>query len=237
MLTLLRCCPFLTYSPPLYTKTRETRSLTHPDNESQQRVNDFWSCILGNLSGDWVKTFIYAVKAAFKPKRESDTLPAAFWKWASTERQQCLALHKCKSAWRLVTDIHKWQIGCLHKQNRKQHTPCLILKMSVNRASTIDVHVSEVIDQRLCRCNPYWNYWLSWRSKPPCTTSLLSPKNECQRSINDIGSCNSGNWRVAWSFLYISTVLAAFIDQLQSDTLPAWSWKWASIECQQLFVM
>jgi len=91
MLTLVYCCPFLTYWPPLYSETRETHSLTHPENESQWRVNDFWSSILGNLSGDWIQTFINVVKAAFKPKRECDTLPAAFWKWASTERQQCLA--------------------------------------------------------------------------------------------------------------------------------------------------
>jgi hypothetical protein len=50
---------------------------------------------LGNLSGNWIQTFINVVMAAFKWKRESDTLHAAFWKWVSIERQKCVAMHHC----------------------------------------------------------------------------------------------------------------------------------------------
>jgi len=51
ILTLVYRCPFLMYWPPLYSKTCENRSLPHSENESQWQVNDFWSCMLGNLGG------------------------------------------------------------------------------------------------------------------------------------------------------------------------------------------
>jgi len=95
MFTLVCHCPFLMYWPSLWSKTGETHSLTHSDNASQQCINDCGSCILGNLSGNWIQTFINEVKATFQRKRESDRLPAPFSKWASPERQQRLALHHC----------------------------------------------------------------------------------------------------------------------------------------------
>jgi len=61
ILTLVYPCPFLMYWPPLYSKTSENHSLPHPENESQRRVNDFWSCTLGYLSGNWMQTFINEV--------------------------------------------------------------------------------------------------------------------------------------------------------------------------------
>jgi len=57
--------------------------LTPPQNESEQRINVFWSWILGNLIGDWIQTFINEVTATFKLKWESDRLPA------QAEHQQC----------------------------------------------------------------------------------------------------------------------------------------------------
>jgi hypothetical protein len=78
ILTLVYRCPFLMYWPPLQSKPSETRSLPHSENESQRRVNDFLSCILGNLCGNWMQMFINEVWAAFKRKRECDTLPAPF---------------------------------------------------------------------------------------------------------------------------------------------------------------
>jgi len=193
MFTLVHCCPFLTYWLPLWSETWKIHSLTHPENESQRRVNDFWSCILGNLSGDWIKMIINKTKATFKPKKESDTLPATCWKSVSTECQQCLALHHCQSEWRWVTDIHKWQIGCLYREYRKRHAPSPILKMSINILSMIFGLVSQENHPRLHHCNAYWKYWPPWRSKLTGMTSLLSPKNNHHRSVNDFWSCNSGN--------------------------------------------
>jgi len=62
-------------------------------NERQQSMNDFWICIVGNLGGDWLRPFLNEVLAVFMGQGESDTLPATFWKWVSTERQLDLALH------------------------------------------------------------------------------------------------------------------------------------------------
>jgi len=57
MLTLVHHCFFWIYWPPLYSKTREIRSLPHPGNESQCSANNIVSSILGNLSGEWLLTF------------------------------------------------------------------------------------------------------------------------------------------------------------------------------------
>jgi len=59
-------------------KKREIHSLPHAENETQQSVNNFWSCIMGNLSGAWLQTFINEVLAALIGKRESHMLPAPF---------------------------------------------------------------------------------------------------------------------------------------------------------------
>ena len=76
ILTLVHHYLCLMYWQPLYSKQIETRSVPHPGNDCQQSVNDFWSCILGNLSGDWLQIFIKEVLAIFIGKRESDILPA-----------------------------------------------------------------------------------------------------------------------------------------------------------------
>jgi len=47
-------------------------------NERQPTVNDFWSCIIGNLLGDRLRPFTNAVLAGFIGKSASLTLPAPF---------------------------------------------------------------------------------------------------------------------------------------------------------------
>jgi len=44
-------------------------------NERQRSINDSWSCVLGNLMGDWLQIVINAVFDAFIGKRDSETLP------------------------------------------------------------------------------------------------------------------------------------------------------------------
>jgi len=39
-------------------------------------------------------------------------------------------------------------------------------------------------------------------------------QNECQRSVNNFRSCESGNWKLIPSWLYIIEVLAAFIGKI-----------------------
>jgi len=86
ILTFLRQYSFQINWPPLWLKTRETRSLPHPEHYSQWRINNCYSFITGNLGVDWMQTIIDEVLAVFQSKRDCDTLPARYRKWASTER-------------------------------------------------------------------------------------------------------------------------------------------------------
>ena len=74
--------------PPLYLKTTDTQSMPHPEHDSHRRVNIFWSCFMSNPCGDLMHLIINEVLAVFQTKRDSTTLPAPFWNWASTECQQ-----------------------------------------------------------------------------------------------------------------------------------------------------
>jgi len=47
-------------------------------NEHQQSVHDFWSCIIGNLLGDRLRPLINWVLAGFIGKWASLTLPTPF---------------------------------------------------------------------------------------------------------------------------------------------------------------
>jgi len=53
----------MSQSLPLDANTIVTRSLTHSDNERQLNVNDFWTCILGNLTWGWLQTCVNEVLA------------------------------------------------------------------------------------------------------------------------------------------------------------------------------
>ena len=62
-----------------YAKTNDYILWIHLwQNEHQWSANGFWSCILGNWSGDSLGTFIHEVWLACIGKRESDTLSASF---------------------------------------------------------------------------------------------------------------------------------------------------------------
>jgi len=74
-------------------KIIDTWTLPHPENDYQQSVKDFWLCIMGTVSGDWLWTSMNDVLAAFTVKNNSDTLPAPTCKFTSTEHQQSLALY------------------------------------------------------------------------------------------------------------------------------------------------
>jgi len=81
--TMVRRWPFRMNWPPLWSKYVDKRSLPHPGNERQWRVNDFRSCILGNQSGHWLQLVITEILASFIGKSRRDTLPAPSWKWVS----------------------------------------------------------------------------------------------------------------------------------------------------------
>jgi len=93
ILAMVHRCSFWMYWPPLWSKNVKKCSLPHPGNERQWSVNDFRSCILGNLSGHLLQIVITEILATFIGKRRSDTLLAPSWKWGSDERQRFQVSH------------------------------------------------------------------------------------------------------------------------------------------------
>ena len=75
--------------------------------------------------------------APFIGEKESDMVISPFWKWASTEHQQILALHLGLSKWRLIADIPKYGISHIFMQISVCDVHYPIMEMNVNRASTI----------------------------------------------------------------------------------------------------
>jgi len=65
-------------------------------------------------------------------------------------------------------------------------------------------------------------------------SSLPHHENERQRNVNNSWSCMFSNLRCRRLRIVINKVLASFIGKTEYEMLPAPSWKWASMECQQL---
>jgi len=76
-IVLQRDC--LMYWQPLYSKRVEGRSLPHPGNERPWSVNNWWSCILGNLGGAWSHLSRNKWFAGFMGKYASDIPAITSW--------------------------------------------------------------------------------------------------------------------------------------------------------------
>jgi len=120
-------------------------SLLHHDNQRQWRVNNFLSSKSGNYTVIWEWLNITDALGACISETESDTVTAPFWQWASTKGQWCVALHLRFSRCWFVIVIHIWCIHSLLRQPSACDVCYLIMKMSVNRASTILNLISHVI--------------------------------------------------------------------------------------------
>jgi len=81
--------------------------------------------------------FFSDVLAVFIMKNKRDAFTIQSWKWLSTARQWFIDMHVEYSEWRLDADVHKYGKCHNYKQNWKRHAPCPILKMNINRASTM----------------------------------------------------------------------------------------------------
>jgi len=79
LFTMVLQCHCLMYWQPFYSKRVERHSLPHPHNEHQWGVNNWWSCILGNLSGTWSHISINKWLAGCISKYASDTPAIASW--------------------------------------------------------------------------------------------------------------------------------------------------------------
>jgi len=115
-------CSLSTNWPPIKSKIGETHSLPHPGNERQQNVINFWSCIGGDLCGDWLWPFVNAVLAGYICIRQSYTLTAPSWKWGSAKRQRFKVSNIGQYMWHVIADLYQGGIGYLSTQISKRHS-------------------------------------------------------------------------------------------------------------------
>jgi len=87
------CHAYRTYWQHLLVKDKPTWSSPHSENERQRSVNDFYLSNMGNICSNRLQTFSYEILAAVSGKNNSNMPPAASWKWARMEHQQCYILH------------------------------------------------------------------------------------------------------------------------------------------------
>jgi len=79
LLIMVLHCHFLMYWQPLYSKQVERRSLPHHETECQWSVYNWWSCIVGNLSGTWSHISINKWLATSMSKWANDIPAIASW--------------------------------------------------------------------------------------------------------------------------------------------------------------
>jgi len=128
--------------------------------------------------------------------------------------------------------MHNRSIGCLYRQNRKRHGHCAILKMSINRASTIFGVASWVIYTLIRGNDWYIMYSCPFQGKWCGISFLCHHDNERQRSIHNFQCFNLRNSNVMWLWSGIINVMAAFIYKKVSDRVITQFRKWASTKRQ-----
>jgi len=96
------------------------------------------------------------------------------------------------------------------------------------------VNLEKLTLVRLCRL---LMDWLPWWSRQTATCSLCRPENEGQRNVNNCWSCILGQLGGDRLQIVINEVLAAHIGKRERETLSAVSWKWVSMEHQQLLAL
>jgi hypothetical protein len=75
------------------------------------------------------------------------------------QRELCLASHLGYFMFKLVVDIYFSDIGSLYWEQQQRHTPCRILRMSVNKALAIFSFASWLIYVPLGCRHPFIKYW------------------------------------------------------------------------------
>jgi len=110
-------------------------------------------------------------------------------------------------------------------------------RISINEVSTILGVVTQVIKNWFGRVDTWSKYWPPILAKMWATRFLPHLEHVHQQSINNFCSSIFGNLSGDWLQTVINVVLAAFIGDSETDTLPAPSWKWASTESQWFLVL
>jgi hypothetical protein len=151
------------------------------------------------------------VLAALIGTRDSNTVITPFTEWASTKRQLFLASHIRQFMFKLVEDIHFSYIGSLYWEEVQRHVPWSILRMSINRASTICSVSSWPIYVPIGCRHPSIKYWHPLLAKTTAKCSLLYPENECHWSVNSFSCCIFVNQVIVLIFTFITELLTAII--------------------------
>jgi len=199
------------YSQLLRAKEAATWSPAHSEKERQWSVNDLGFCKYGNYTVIWSLLCIIDLLAAFICKRDSNTVTAAFWEWALTQRQGCLASHVGQYMFRLVANIHLSNVGCLYWETLQWHARCHILRMSVKGASTIFCFASWVIYVLIGWRHPFIKCWQPLLPKTTATDSLPHSENEGQRRVNSFSCCIFGNRAIPLIFAFITELSTGVI--------------------------
>jgi len=111
----------------------------------------------------------------------------------------------------LVVNNHFSDIGSLYWEKLQQHGPCRILRISVNRESTISNFPSSVIYVQIGCRHPLIKYWQALLAKTTATCSLPLPENERQLSVNNYSCCIFGNQGIAHIFAIKKGLLTVLI--------------------------
>jgi len=132
-------------------------------------------------------------------------------KWASTERQQLLALHLGNCMGCAATLRHNRAIGRLSRQNLLQQHRYYVLKMSSNGASTIFSFASSVSYVPISCRHPFMGYWQPLQTKTTARCSLRHPENERQPSVNSFRTCILRNQGIAQIFVCVTVLLTTLL--------------------------
>jgi hypothetical protein len=105
--------------------------------------------------------------------------------------------------WQLVVNYHFSDIGSLYWEVVPQHGPYHILRICVNRESTISTFPSWVIYVQIGCRYPLIKYWQALLAKTSATCSVPLLENQRQLSVNSYSSCMFGNQGIARIFAII----------------------------------
>ena len=136
------------------------------------------------MSGNWTEICslycISVVLAAFTGHRDSDTLSAWSWKWASTEHQWFLALHDGYTKHKMASNFYIWRFDWFYRLKCSGSLSCWIEnELSCDhlggRRGTISC--SSAYKGRhnlLYRCLRSLTAKITWDSRPKIIVALLT---------------------------------------------------------------
>jgi len=107
--------------------------------------------------------------------------------------------------------MHNQCIGSFYRQKRQQHGHRPILRISINRVSTIFSFESCVMYVPIGCRHPFMRHWQPLKAKTTATCSLLHPENERQRRMNSFRSFIFRNHGITWIFAHITESLTTLI--------------------------